>query len=256
MASATEPKTVCVTGATGFIAAFIVEQLLERGHTVHGTVRSLAKADHLRSFAGAAERLKLFEADVTDASSLTAPIAGVQVVLHTATPIVIPMEGEEPQSRAEADEQQIGPALDGVVAVIEECKRAGVKQIVLTSSNAAVSFSEEPPPVVDETCWSDTDWLEGRQQWCEFRRDHFGLSVSLPRSRLLWLTIALLSPRHRHTGQDAAGTESLGPLRGVRYQAVHCQPAACVGFGPHHTFELLAPQAQGSHRRHFQAHRP
>ena len=165
MASAVEPRVVCVTGASGFIAAFIVEQLLARGHTVHGTVRSLARAAHLREFAGASERLKLFEADVTDAASLAAPIAGAQVVMHTATPIVIPMEGEEPQTRAEADEQQIGPALDGVVAVIEECKRAGIKHIVLTSSNAAVSFLESPPPVVDETCWSDTDWLAGRQQW-------------------------------------------------------------------------------------------
>jgi cinnamoyl-CoA reductase len=161
----TEPKTVCVTGASGFIAAFIVEELLARGHTVHGTVRSLSKAAHLRGFAGASERLKLFEADVTDASSLAAPIAGADVVMHTATPIVIPMEGEEPQTRAEADIQQIGPALDGVVAVIEECRQAGVKQIVLTSSNAAVSYQEHPPAVVDETCWSDTTWLADRQQW-------------------------------------------------------------------------------------------
>jgi nucleoside-diphosphate-sugar epimerase len=32
-------KVVCVTGAGGFIASWIVKLLLERGHTVRGTVR-------------------------------------------------------------------------------------------------------------------------------------------------------------------------------------------------------------------------
>jgi hypothetical protein len=32
-------KTVCVTGASGFIASWLVKLLLERGYTVRGTVR-------------------------------------------------------------------------------------------------------------------------------------------------------------------------------------------------------------------------
>ena len=60
-------------------------------------------------------------------------------MLHTATPIIIPMEGEEPQSKAEAQAQQLDPAVEGVIGVIEQCQKAGIKQIVLTSSNAAVT---------------------------------------------------------------------------------------------------------------------
>lgn len=33
-------QTVCVTGAGGFIASWIVKLLLERGYTVKGTVRN------------------------------------------------------------------------------------------------------------------------------------------------------------------------------------------------------------------------
>ena len=33
-------KTVCVTGASGFIASWLVKLLLERGYTVRGTVRN------------------------------------------------------------------------------------------------------------------------------------------------------------------------------------------------------------------------
>jgi NADPH:quinone reductase-like Zn-dependent oxidoreductase len=32
--------TVCVTGASGFIASWVVKLLLERGYTVKGTVRN------------------------------------------------------------------------------------------------------------------------------------------------------------------------------------------------------------------------
>jgi nucleoside-diphosphate-sugar epimerase len=32
-------KVVCVTGAGGFIASWIVKLLLQRGHTVRGTLR-------------------------------------------------------------------------------------------------------------------------------------------------------------------------------------------------------------------------
>jgi len=60
-------KPVCVTGASGFIAAHIVRELLERGYRVRGTVRSLRHPDKytfLTQLPGAAERLTLVEADL------------------------------------------------------------------------------------------------------------------------------------------------------------------------------------------------
>jgi 3-oxoacyl-ACP reductase-like protein len=42
-------KVVCVTGAGGFIASWIVKLLLERGHTVRGTVRDPGKQPRPRS---------------------------------------------------------------------------------------------------------------------------------------------------------------------------------------------------------------
>ena len=40
---------VCVTGASGFVASWLVRELLERGVAVRGTVRRIAAADHLRA---------------------------------------------------------------------------------------------------------------------------------------------------------------------------------------------------------------
>ena len=74
---------VCVTGASGFLASELVKQLLERGYTVHGTVRSLKnpdKVDHLKKLKGADERLKLFEADLLKEESFKEPVKGCSCV--------------------------------------------------------------------------------------------------------------------------------------------------------------------------------
>lgn len=41
----TNTKPILVTGATGYIASFLIKLLLEKGHTVRGTVRSLANKE-------------------------------------------------------------------------------------------------------------------------------------------------------------------------------------------------------------------
>ena len=40
--------TILVTGANGFVAIFVVRKLLQSGYSVRGTVRSLAKGEHLK----------------------------------------------------------------------------------------------------------------------------------------------------------------------------------------------------------------
>lgn len=50
---------VLVTGASGFIAAWVVKTLLEQGFRVRGTVRSAAKGDYLvRLFKEHADRFE------------------------------------------------------------------------------------------------------------------------------------------------------------------------------------------------------
>ena len=63
----TASARVLVTGATGFIASRIVEQLLAAGSHVRGTVRNLRKPGDiqvLQQLPGAFERLELVEADL------------------------------------------------------------------------------------------------------------------------------------------------------------------------------------------------
>ncbi|KAJ7550386.1 hypothetical protein O6H91_07G098400 [Diphasiastrum complanatum] len=148
-------ETVCVTGAGGFIASWLVKLLLERGYTVRGTVRNPddEKNAHLRSFAGADDRLVLLRADITDYESINNAIKGCDGVFHTACPVI-----ENFGLIQEA-------AISGTINVLKACSESRVTRVVVTSSIGAVYMDPSRPlhEVVNEDCWSDIDYLQATQ---------------------------------------------------------------------------------------------
>ena len=128
--------TVMVTGASGYIAGWIVKYLLEAGHTVHATVRDPNKAksvDHLKRIADAAPgTLKLFKADLLDAESFDDPMQGCDILMHTASPFVL-------DGFTDANEALVRPAVEGTRNVLNAANRCDtLKRVVLTSSVASV----------------------------------------------------------------------------------------------------------------------
>jgi nucleoside-diphosphate-sugar epimerase len=82
-----KPLRICVTGGTGYLAGHIVQRLLTAGHTVHATTRQAGSgAKHLQSLPGAAQKLKLFQADLLTPGVFDEAVAGCDVVIHTASP--------------------------------------------------------------------------------------------------------------------------------------------------------------------------
>lgn len=146
---------VLVTGAGGFIASWIVEQLLGAGYRVRGTVRSLKSADHLRALPGA-HRLELVEAELLVPNAFDIASRGCEVVMHTASPYVL--------SPNDVQRDLLQPAVSGTRNVLESAARAGVKRVVLTSSMAAIT--DEP----DGTVLTESDW---NTRSSEFRNPYY-----------------------------------------------------------------------------------
>lgn len=73
-------------------AGHIVQQLLQRGYTVHATCRdprNRKSVAHLLNLPHAAERLKLFPADLTVPGSFMQSMEGCKYVIHTASPYAL-----------------------------------------------------------------------------------------------------------------------------------------------------------------------
>ncbi|CAL5384344.1 unnamed protein product [Camellia sinensis] len=159
---AEEKGTVCVTGAGGYVASWLVKLLLSNGYSIHGTVRDPhdEKNSHLKKLEKASEKLKLFKVDLLDYNSLSAAITGCVGVFHVASPV-------PPGSLPDPEVQLIEPAVKGTLNVLKACSEANVKRVVVVSSGAAVSLNPEWPKgqVKDETCWSDAEYCKRTNNW-------------------------------------------------------------------------------------------
>ncbi|CAL5054055.1 unnamed protein product [Urochloa decumbens] len=152
---------VCVTGGAGFIGSWLVKKLLQKGYTVHATLRDTGdeeKAGLLRRLVpGAADRLRLFDADLFDASTFAPAIAGCQVVFLLATPFGLEAAGSKYKSTAEA-------VVDAVRAILRQCEESRtVKRVIHTASVSAASPLKEGgsgagyKDFISESCWTPLD---------------------------------------------------------------------------------------------------
>jgi nucleoside-diphosphate-sugar epimerase len=147
---------VLVTGASGYIASWIVKYLLEAGHTVHGAVRDPAKKsglEHLHKLSDAHPgKLKLFKADLLDEGSYDTAMQGCELVMHTASPFII-------TGFTDANEALVRPALEGTRNVLNAANRtASVKRVVLTSSVAAIHSDNIDAQDVPNHTFNESHW--------------------------------------------------------------------------------------------------
>lgn len=158
-----EKESVCVTGGSGFIGSWLVRLLLERGYTVHATVKNLedeGETKHLRALEGAASRLRLFQIDLLDPASILPAIRGTVGVFHLASPCIV--------DRVHDPERELlDPAVKGTLNVLGAAKESGVKRVVVTSSISAIIPSPSWPAdvVKDENCWADVDYCKQNEIW-------------------------------------------------------------------------------------------
>ena len=126
---------VAVTGASGFIASHIVQQLLAGGYRVRGTVRDPDKTraeGYLTGLPGADVRLELTAADLLTPDAFDDTVRDCEYVIHTASPYAINV--------ADPQRDLVDPAVRGTISLLESCQKVdSLKRAVLTSSVAAIT---------------------------------------------------------------------------------------------------------------------
>lgn len=153
---------VLVTGGSGYIASWVVKQLLEQGYKVNTTVRNkskIAKVDHLlklqKEFKG---KLELYEADLLQEGAFKAAMKDCELVIHTASPFKINVK--DPQK------ELVDPALKGTRNILNEVNNTpSIKRVVLTSSVVAIygdasDIDSTKNGVFTEEYWNTTSSLK------------------------------------------------------------------------------------------------
>ena len=79
---------IFVTGASGFLGGFLVDRLIEEGHSVQVLVRKSSSLNYLN-----AEKIKIFYGEITNFGSLVEATKDIDVVIHLASlihPVNVP----------------------------------------------------------------------------------------------------------------------------------------------------------------------
>lgn len=177
---------VLVTGLSGFVGKHCGVALLNKGYSVRGTVRSLKRADAVRTtlakHAAIDGRLDFAETDLTSDQGWDAALQGCEYVMHVASPFPI----VQPKDR----DALVGPAREGTLRVLKAASRAGVARTVITSSTAAIMYGRSKAngaPLTEED-WTDPDaadvspyvrskTLAERAAWDFIKSDRSGMDL-------------------------------------------------------------------------------
>ena len=155
-------KPVMVTGATGYVAGWLVKQLLEAGITVHAAVRNPnneKKLTHLNEIAAkSSAKIKYFKSDLLQEGSYAEAMKGCELVFHTASPFTNEFK--------DAQKELIEPAVKGTQNVLNTANATdSVKRVVVTSSCAAIysdaiDCANAPNGVLTEDVWNTRSSLK------------------------------------------------------------------------------------------------
>lgn len=144
-------STILVTGATGFIGAHVVDNLLERGINVKAATRSLSKANLMKStrqqYSSQLEFIRI--ADFSEEANLADVMAGVDGIIHVASPFSYDVQDSE--------KELVLPAIKGVRSVLSAAlQQPRIKRVVITSSFASVMNAERKAP--PSFTYTEEDW--------------------------------------------------------------------------------------------------
>lgn len=138
-------NSVLVTGGTGFLGAYIIKALIEKGYPV----RALRRTALLPSYISKEifEKVEWIDGDVLDVVSLEDAMDGVNAVIHAAG--LVSFVGRERQKMYQVN-------VDGTANVVNMALEMKVPRMVHISSVAALGRTAKGGEVNEDKKWEET----------------------------------------------------------------------------------------------------
>ncbi|KAJ6470241.1 D-lactaldehyde dehydrogenase [Mycena vitilis] len=142
-------QKVLVSGANGFVASYVVRNLLDKGYLVRGTVRSAEKGKHLTQlFAKYGDKFELAVVpDIGQEGAFDEAVKGMTAIEHVASPFLY--NTDDPKA-------YIDPAVNGTLGMLKSVTKNApdVRRIVITSSVASIVNATS----LKSTPYTEDDW--------------------------------------------------------------------------------------------------
>lgn len=161
------PTTVFVSGATGFLAQHICQQLIDRGYYVVGSVRSAEKGQDLKKLLKSDNFSFEIVPDIVAEGAFDEALKNnpqITAFMHTASPVAFSVESIE--------DELLKPAIMGTKNALLAIKAHGtnVKKVVVTSSVSAMrntATMQDGSITLTEESWNPMSHEEALkdQQW-------------------------------------------------------------------------------------------
>jgi dihydroflavonol-4-reductase len=171
-------QTVLVTGGTGFLGRWVVDELLQQGHLVRVLARGKSPALEER---GAEVVVGDVARDLEGAAPLARAFDGVSALFHLAGFV----------SRDPDDGQRMMRVhIDGTRRALETAKAAGVRRVVLASTSGTIAVSKEPL-VLDERAPYPTEIVGN---WPYYLSKIYQEKLALDLGATLGLEVVIVNP--------------------------------------------------------------
>ena len=128
--------TVLVTGANGYIASILINDLINYGYNVRGTVRGDVNNPKYAFLYDISKtnKIKLYTCDLLNGNGWDNAINGCDYVFHTASPT---FKIKDINKNVTLDSKYyVDPPIIGIKYILDACKKYNVKRIIYTSSGS------------------------------------------------------------------------------------------------------------------------
>lgn len=135
---------ILVTGGTGFLGAYIIKNLVEKGHVV----RAIRRSSKLPSFIDQTilDKVEWVEGDVLDVVSLQDAMQRVHSIIHSAAIVSFVKKNRK---------EMYAVNIEGTANVVNVALETGVRRLLHVSSVAALGRTTKATTVTEEKTWEE-----------------------------------------------------------------------------------------------------